>query len=309
MKTQINKNAATLFAARSVRYEKGDFNAYKRLVEGRENIRNRPSELFASGQAGKSAVVRRALEKILSHITGDERSGKAAAAEMVEFMSQYYGLNPGKTQQEFEWDCKRMLGKLIPDFEGKLKEKLTGNSGRSDIIFEQIRPYISGNSVLDIGAGDGKVGNLIHQTLSKNTTLVDVIDYNETGLPLQVYDGMILPYESNSFDTSILSVVLHHADQPLQILQEAVRVTNRRIILIESVYFNEEHKSLNSILDWFYNRVLHENVNCPFHFQTPAGWESTFRHYGLRMGASVDLGIDQPTVPEYHWLYAVDKLF
>ena len=309
MTIQINKNATTFFAAKSVRYEKNDFDAYKRLVEGGKNIRNRPSELFASGQAAKSALVNRALEKILSHITGDRKSGKAAATGMLAFMDSYHRSHPLNNQEQFEQDCKRKLGELIPDFGAKLKQRLTGARGRSDIIFEQIKPHILGDSVLDIGAGDGRVGNLIQQTLCKNTTLVDVIDYNETGLPLQVYDGRVLPYASNSFDTSILSVVLHHADQPLQILQEAIRVTNQRIILIESVYFNEEHKSLNSILDWFYNRVLHTGVNCPFHFQTPTGWESTFRHYGLKVSASVDLGIDQPTVPEYHWLYAVDKAF
>ncbi len=102
-------------------------------------------------------------------------------------------------------------------------------------------------------------------------------------------------------------MVLHHADKPLKLLEEAIRVTSGKIYIIESVYFNKEHKQLNAILDWQYNRVFVDGINCPFNFQTPSGWMDTFANYNLKMEKSIDLGVDLPIVPEYHWLFVLSK--
>jgi hypothetical protein len=64
---------------------------------------------------------------------------------------------------------------------------------------------------------------------------------------------------------------------------------------------------LNMIIDWLFNKVFEEDgLKCPFYYQTPRGWESTFRHYGLKIRRSDDLGIEQPALPCYHWRYVLD---
>ena len=49
----------------------------------------------------------------------------------------------------------------------------------------------------------------------------------------EIYDGVQIPFENKSFDISLLFYTLHHTDDPLRLFSEAVRVTKRRILLIE----------------------------------------------------------------------------
>ena len=114
-----------------------------------------------------------------------------------------------------------------------------------------------------------------------------------------------MPYGDKSFDTTLLLTVLHHAAEPLSVLLEAKRVTRGKIIVLESIYFDENHRKVNTFFDWFWNRVLHQNINTPFNFNSPKGWEEVFTENGLTVEYSIDLGVDQPTVPEHHWLYVL----
>ena len=76
----------------------------------------------------------------------------------------------------------------------------------------------------------------------------------------------------------------------------------------------EQQRKINIFFDHFYNRVLHYSkdaktkVNVPFNFNTPANWETVFAKYGLKQEALVHLGLDQPTVPEYHTLHVLKKV-
>ncbi len=304
----LNPNAQALFKANAVPAVHSTFLDYLKTLSADRKLM--PSQIFKDEAAKKSPLMWRALEQVVRHICDGPEQGAKILPALRLFMNDYFVSNPQAAQQQFEHDCLEKLRELVPDFEARLQSKLVGGpagaGGRSGLIFSQISPYLLGGTVLDIGAGDGKVGELAESRLGKFVRLVDVLDYNTSALPLDIYDGVRLPYSDKQFDTSIASVVFHHADRPLDVLSETIRVTNKRIVVIESVYFNDEHRQLNAVLDWFYNRVLHSNVNCPFNFQTPWGWEETFRSHGLKISASVDLGIDQPLAPEYHWLFALD---
>ena len=188
----------------------------------------------------------------------------------------------------------------------KLSDRIRDSlSDRSRIIHGQIAPHLGAGSLLDIGAGDGAIGAAFGAG-GRHVQLMDVVDYNRTGLPFALYDGMTIPFPDKSFDNALLIVVLHHCADPLRVLREARRVARRRIIVIESVYLSEPNRRFNMFFDWFYNRVLHDGVPVPFNFNSPEGWEHIFRREGFEVAASVDIGLDQVTVPEYHWLYALD---
>jgi len=176
---------------------------------------------------------------------------------------------------------------------------------RSAIICNQIAPYLGEGSLLDVGCGDGRIGEALAGN-GRSVHLIDVVDYNRTRLPFQLYDGANVPFPDKSFDFALVVVVLHHCDDPLRVLREVKRVTRKRVIVNESVYLNEPHRRFNMFFDWFYNRVLHDNVNVPYNFNTPEGWEHIFREEGFEVAASVDIGLDQVTVPEYHWMYVLD---
>lgn len=186
----------------------------------------------------------------------------------------------------------------------KITEKLVD---RAEKIFGQIKEFVVGDIIYDVGAGDGKVGEAIHDRQGKDVILFDVIDYNQTTLPLEHYNGTELLRPDNSADTTLLLTVLHHCDEPEKVLDETIRVTKPggNIILIESVYTSEQDRKLQTFLDWFYNRVLHEGVNCPYNFNSPDGWRKVFAEKGLEIVDFTDLGRDQKTVPEHHYRFVV----
>ena len=68
-----------------------------------------------------------------------------------------------------------------------------------------------GQSVLDVGAGEGYVGEKLGKRLGGQIQLVDILNQNRTTLPLDIYEGRRLPYASGAFDASLLIFVLHHA--------------------------------------------------------------------------------------------------
>jgi SAM-dependent methyltransferase len=205
------------------------------------------------------------------------------------------------SDDEFERRLKAIVS------EGDLPQRIErSHAGRSEQIFSQIAPHLDGESTADIGAGDGKVGKMVADT-GQEVRLLDVIDYNETDLLLEIFDGDVLPLDDDAVETSLLLTVLHHCEHPEKVLDEAIRVTRRQIIIIESVYNNEPERMLQTFLDWFYNRVLRDGVNCPYNFNSPEGWREVFRAKGLTLVDEEDLGRDQPTAPERHWKFVVEK--
>ncbi len=200
------------------------------------------------------------------------------------------------------------LHKMIePTGLGKFVQK--GLAGRSQKIFDEVAPHIVGGKVLDLGCGDGRVGDQVARRLGREVTLCDVVDYNKTSLPLMVYDGGKLPFQDRQFDCTLISTVLHHSDDPLRVLDEAFRVTAKRMVVIESTYFNEAHRMANAFLDWVYNRIINDpEVNVPWNFLRPAGWVYELEKRGGKIVHMEHLGLDMPIVPEWHAMYVVDLL-
>lgn len=79
--------------------------------------------------------------------------------------------------------------------------------------------------VLDIGAGDGTLAALVHERLSGvELTGIDVLVRNATLIPVSSFDGWTIPFDDSAFAAAVLVDVLHHAEDPLRLLQEAARV-------------------------------------------------------------------------------------
>lgn len=210
-----------------------------------------------------------------------------------------------------------LLGKLD---EAKIRNLL---DQRAHHVAKQIRPHLTGSSMLDVGTGDGMVTWAIKDYFDR-IQLLDVVNYLDprAKLPFHRYDeGERIPEPDRSFDTVILTNVLHHSLDPMHLLRESCRVTGQRLIIIESVYGDanrlgekempfcltvEEQFVYTSFFDWFYNRVLHSNVPVPFNFLPPQRWEKIFGELGWRIVQSEDLGIDVEIVPIHHFLYVLE---
>jgi ubiquinone/menaquinone biosynthesis C-methylase UbiE len=175
--------------------------------------------------------------------------------------------------------------------------------------FENIKNYIVGNKILDLGAGNGLLALEIKEQLNKDVILVDVVDYNYTELPLILYDpeGKI-PLGDKEVDTTVLYTVLHHASDPQHLLEEATRVTKQRLIIKEAYIEDNNIRITNSFFDWFYNRVIgDENINVPLNFLKVREWEKLLKSYGFDVIETKYVGIDEPAVPEHHIFIIADK--
>ncbi len=217
----------------------------------------------------------------------------------------------------------RRLQKLLV---GKLDESKTRHllDLRAHHVAKQLRPFLIGESLLDVGTGDGMVASNIRSHFKRHF-LVDVVNYLDprVQLPFERYDeGAAIPCGDNAYDTTILTNVLHHSLDPARLLRESIRVTRKRLIIIESVYADADRLGqgdipfclpagqqfiYTSFFDWFYNRVLHSDVPAPFNFLPPQKWDRIFSDAGLITQQRLDLGIDVEIVPIHHFLYALDK--
>ena len=141
--------------------------------------------------------------------------------------------------------------------------------------------------VLDLGAGEGYVGEHVAQELGADVQLADVLDLNRTSLPHVRYDGQTLPFEDDAFDVTLLYFVLHHTQDPERVLAEALRVTRQRVIVAESVYAGVWDRRLLAFLDQWANRLRSsgemEAQEAHLHFKTHAAWQQVFREAGAEV--------------------------
>ncbi len=92
-----------------------------------------------------------------------------------------------------------------------------------------------GSRIIDIGAGKGLLALEMATRFEARVTMVDVAQYNQSGLPLTVCDSRALAFADDSFDFAVLSFVLHHTPKPERILQEALRVAPQVIVVENDV--------------------------------------------------------------------------
>jgi SAM-dependent methyltransferase len=192
------------------------------------------------------------------------------------------------------------------------------------VIKGQIEPFLEGDSLLDIGCGNGMVASLLKDRF-KHIQLLDVVEYLPPGLglPFLLYkEGDALPV-TNSFDTVLLLTVLHHSSNPLELLKLAWGATKKKLIIIESVVgihnlesgvnyelvdsSDDNQIAYAAFVDWFYNRVLHDDVPVPYNFTTPEKWISVFAGQHMKLAGAMHLGQDIDIGPEYHILFALQR--
>jgi len=159
---------------------------------------------------------------------------------------------------------------------------------RAQRKYRFIRPYLTRLKkpldVLDLGAGEGYVGQAIQQALGARVTLADIVPMNRTALPHVVYKGRTLPFDDKAFDVTVLYFVLHHAQDQRWVLREALRVSRNRVLVVESVFEGTWDRRLLGFLDRLANRLrsggLMKAQEEYLHFRTRAAWRDFFEEEG-----------------------------
>ena len=216
------------------------------------------------------------------------------------------GLKVGLPLNEVEEMLRKFIRKRV-DNEKDIRATELENTKRR---FENVKKYIVGNKILDLGAGNGLLALEIKEQLKKEVVLVDVVDYNYTDLPLIIYKPEDkVPLSDQEVDTTILYTVLHHASDPKHLLEETTRVTKQRIIIKEAYIEEDKIRITNSFVDWFYNRVIgDEDINVPLNFLKVEEWKQLLKSYGFEVVETKYVGIDEPAVPEHHIFIIADHI-
>jgi SAM-dependent methyltransferase len=148
--------------------------------------------------------------------------------------------------------------------------------------FLQLLP--TSGSVLDIGCGDGLLAHMIMQQRSEiQITGIDVVVRSGTRIPIESFDGGVIPYADASFDVVTLVDVLHHSDDPMSLLVEAVRVSRSTVII-------KDHTRDGLFADFtlrFMDRVGNERhgVNIPYNYWSREQWLTAFAKLNLTVAS------------------------
>lgn len=136
--------------------------------------------------------------------------------------------------------------------------------------------------ILDVGCGDGKIDSYL---LEKNKSItirgIDVLVRPSVYLDVQKYDGITIPYESDTFDTVMTIDVIHHTDDPKVIVKELVRVSSKYIIIKDHVKSGVISYIKLRAMDYVGNS--HYHVRCPYNYQTWKQWKEIFDMNGLEI--------------------------
>jgi len=171
-----------------------------------------------------------------------------------------------------------------------------------------LTPHICGRRFLDLGAGEGWVGAAVRALTSAWTCAADIGPFRLSKDPYVVYDGKWLPFRTGTFDTTLISLVLHHCATPEPVLAEAVRVTRTRLLVVESVYRNRRERFWLDLLDARLNRHRQDGrMPVPRAFKSAEEWQILFESHGLAIVTMKWLGSRVERLFHHPLLFVLDK--
>jgi len=173
---------------------------------------------------------------------------------------------------------------------------------------DAVAPFLGGRTVLDLGAGEGYLAGPLRERTSAWLCSVDVGLFRRAAGPYVAYDGHRLPFGDAAFDTTLILLTLHHCAEPEAVLDEALRVTRRRLIVVESVYRNRLERFWLDRLDRRLNGYRHDGkMKVPFTFKRPEEWRALFESRGLQVVRAQLLGSWWERLVHHPLLFVLDK--
>ena len=144
--------------------------------------------------------------------------------------------------------------------------------------FAQLFP--DGSTVLDIGSGDGGLAAAI---IARKPTLqfkgLDTLIRKDTRIPVKAFDGQTIPSHDNTTDYVLFSDVLHHTEDPMILLHEAVRVARRGVMIKDHLVRGFLAQPTLRFMDEVGNRRF--GVKLPHNYWRPEQWDAAFTELQL----------------------------
>jgi SAM-dependent methyltransferase len=146
-----------------------------------------------------------------------------------------------------------------------------------------VAPHLDrGMAVLDVGCGEGYVGEELCARGVREVHGLDIVDIrrNKNG-PFCLYDGERLPFPDGRFDLVMLNFVLHHVpdEQKIALIRQALRVTRAKVFILEDTPTTAFDRFVSQRHGDAYRRKI--DSDAPFGFLTPTEWRWLFRGMGL----------------------------
>lgn len=162
---------------------------------------------------------------------------------------------------------------------------------RSQKIARSVFPFLQNEGkLLDLGGGN----MLTSITLSELVTNlkiqgIDVIrdqnlpDKLPQNIQFKKYDGLSIPFESETFDQALVCSTLHHTTDPEFFMKELVRILKPDgiLVVVEEMYSNWLDLAWIAGLDWILNK-LKKDVPVPLNFRTYRQYDETFKALNLK---------------------------
>jgi len=162
---------------------------------------------------------------------------------------------------------------------------------RVRVLGLQLAPLLpQGASVLDVGCGDGLIARLImEQRPDVRIQGIDVLVRPQTHIPITAFDGGSIPHGDATFDAVLFVDVLHHTDDPLVLLREAVRVA-RQCIVIKDHHLNGFLAGPTlRFMDWVGN--ARHGVVLPYNYWPARRWAEAFAALGVLPEVNTKIGL------------------
>lgn len=167
-----------------------------------------------------------------------------------------------------------------------LFEKIHGSyvhNRRVKVLTRELSALLPPNGqVLDVGCGDGLLAALMQKDKPNVViTGIDVLVRDHTHIPVVKFDGMTIPFPDRSFDTLVFVDVLHHTDDPVLLLREAVRVARNTIVIKDHTLDGFAAGATLRFMDRIGNRRY--NVALPYNYWPKQEWLNAFEDLGLTL--------------------------
>lgn len=129
--------------------------------------------------------------------------------------------------------------------------------------------------MLDVGCGDGTIGNLIkEQRPDLSIEGVEFAVRPVCRIPCRAFNGAQLPYPDGTFDGCLFVDVLHHADDVTILLREAARVSRSFVLVKDHLSEDAIDDVTLRFMDWVGNRP--HGVRLPYNYQNRQAWIKHF---------------------------------
>lgn len=191
---------------------------------------------------------------------------------------------------------------LVPPLKKKLYRMYTD---RANQLTPKMFPFItSKDTILDIGSGTGVISKTIQIKKGITPTLVDVQFNSMCDLyPVVIYDGKTLPFAENTFKKSLLITVLHHCADSSRVLDEAARVTEKQIIVVEDLFDDLLSRVITFVGDCLVNWEIHS----PFTNNSKQNWIKIFEDKNFKVVHTSELKLKCIGFPFKLGIFVLEK--